>query len=63
MNLDRIKAQHLADQVWQSLRNRQSDIERILDEGSQSGDDHLIRAVLGYVLARMGIIDFDLEEE
>jgi hypothetical protein len=65
MNADRIKLQHVADQVWRGIRDHREDMERIADNvpNLEDGDEHLIAAVFSYVLAKMDMTDIDLEDE
>lgn len=63
MKYNRIKLQHMESQSWQYLRDRETDIERIYNDGPQQPNDiGIIRSVLGFTLARMRLIDRDLKE-
>jgi hypothetical protein len=65
MNADRIQVQHAEEQVWQLIRSFRADMERIAENAQdlEAGDENLIKAVFSYVLAKMDIIDIDLEDE
>ncbi len=63
MDRERIKIQHMVDQVWQSLKENRSHIERILRGDNQDGDKLIVDATLNYVISMMNISDYDLEEE
>lgn len=63
MNSERIQLQHMEEQLWQQLRDYREDIERVACDGPESGyHEPLVKGVFNYVLARMEIADFDLEE-
>lgn len=70
MDTGRITSQQMADQArqslgeaWKSLRDHEVDIKRIFKECTQPGDESIVRAVTGYVLARMHLEDSKMEEE
>lgn len=63
MNTQRLRAQHMEEQVWQLIRSHRGDLERIIQEGLKPDDEPLIKALCKYLISRMAIADYDLEEE
>ena len=62
MNSERIQVQHAEEQMWRRLRDYREDITRVADDGPDPEDELLIKSVFNYIIARMIITDFDLEE-
>jgi len=63
MNAERLQAQHAEEQTWQCIRGFREDLERIADTGLKPDDEPIIKALCNYLIARMDIADYDLEEE
>jgi len=57
-----IKLTHLEEQRWQEIRGARDEIERIAAEGPEPEDEELIKALFHFTIARMMLIDYDLEE-
>ena len=67
MKSERIRVQHLEEQLWQRIRGYREDIERVAKEGpcvtgKPIGDESLVKAIFNYILVKMDIADYDLEE-
>jgi len=54
MNVKLVQLQQMDDQLWQGIKERQGDLDRIARMGLTSADDHLfIKMVCHFLMARI----------